>query len=220
MPGQYQGLGYVLYYFKSHFKKLGDQVVRTWSNNGGKHLSLNIDVRHWPAIPRVIVDIGKKVEAMHGPLFRQNFFMGIANISKMESEVPSDKSLCENHNKYHGNRMGAHIDSAREGEIIITLQLTESIIFYLKNGSDVVKESILGPGSGYIMSCPDNHYYNVETRTNSCDMKFCPRHKLYHAIECAHSSSCPFHHDASSATVRLGPRKGPRFAVIMRYFKI
>ena len=106
-------------------------------------------------------------------------FMGIANISKMESEVPSDKSLYENHNKYHGNRVGARIDSAREGEIIITLQLTESIIFYLKIGSDVVKESILGPDSGYIMSCPNNHYYNVETRTNWCAVKLLYQFRYY-----------------------------------------
>ena len=118
------------------------------------------------------------MEAMHEPLFSQNVFMGIANVSKMESGVPSDKSLCKNHNKYHGNRVGAHINRARDGGIIITLQLTESIIFYLKNGSDVVKDSIHGPSSGYIMSCRNNHYCNVETRTNSCDMKLCLRHKL------------------------------------------
>ena len=77
--------------------------------------------------------------------------MGIANISKMESEVRSKKSLCKTHNEYHGNRVAAHTDSPREAEVIITLQLTESIIFYLKHGSDVVKESILGPGSGYVI---------------------------------------------------------------------
>ena len=27
---------------------------------------------------------------MHGPSFRKKYFMGIANISKMESEVPSE----------------------------------------------------------------------------------------------------------------------------------
>ena len=137
----------------------------------------------------------------------------------MESEVPSEKALCEDHNKYSGNRVGAHIDHSREGEVIVTVQLTERIIFHLKRGNDVVKESILGPGSGYVIRCPKNHSSNVESKTHLCDMEFCPRHQLYHAIECAHSTKCPSHHDANSATKRLGARKGPRFAVIMRYFK-
>ena len=100
---------------------LGEKVDKAWSNNSGKHLSINIAVRHWPAISPVMVDRGKKVKALHGPSFSKQYFMGIANISKMESEVPSDKALCENHNKYHGKRVGAHIDSPREGRIIITL---------------------------------------------------------------------------------------------------
>ena len=145
--------------------------------------------------------------------------MGIANISKMESEVPRKKALCKTHNKYHGNRVGAHIDSPREGEVIVTVELTELIIFHLKHGSDVVKESILGPGSGYVIRCTTNLSSNVESKTHLCDIKFCPRHQLYHAIECAHSTKCPFHHDANSASERLGARKRPRFAVIMRYFK-
>ena len=132
---------------------------------------------------------------------------------------PAKKSLCESHNKYHGNRVAAHIDSPREGEVIVTLQLIELIIFYLKQGSDVVKELILGPESGYVIRCTKNLSSNVESKTHLCDMKFCPRHQLYHAIECAYSTKCPSHHDANSATKRLGARKGPRFAVIMRYFK-
>ena len=203
-----------MYYYRTHIKPYGQIVCRTW--NTGRHLAINIDVKHWPAIPPVLMDIGREVEALYGPSFSKDYFMGIANISKMESEVPREKSLCESHNQYHGNRVAAHTDSPREGEVIITLQLTESIIFHLKHGSVIVKESILGPGSGYILRCPKNCSFNVESKTHSCDMKLCPRHGLYHAIECAHSTKCPFHHDANSATTRLGARKGPRFAVIMR----
>ena len=79
--------------------------------------------------------------------------MGIANVSKMESEVPREKALCKNDYQYHKNRVAAHIDSPREGKVIVTLQLTEFIIFYLKHGGDVVKESILGPGSDYVIRC-------------------------------------------------------------------
>ena len=132
------------------------------------------------------MDIGREVEKFYGPSFSKDYFMGIANISKMESEVPSEKTLRKNHTQYLGNRVATHIDSPREDEVIITLQLTELIIFHPKHGSDVVKESILGSGSGYIIRCPKNHSFNVESKTRSCDMKLCPRHGLYHAIECAH----------------------------------
>ena len=64
-----------------------------------------------------------------------------------------------------------------------------------------------------------HHSYSVESQTHSCDVKLCRRHGFYHAIESAHSTKCPFHHDASLATTKLGAGKGPRFAVIMRYFE-
>ena len=67
---------------------LGEKVDKAWSNNSGKHLSINIAVRHWPAISPVMVERGKKVKALHGPSFSKQYFMGIANISKMESKSP------------------------------------------------------------------------------------------------------------------------------------
>ena len=152
------------------------------------------------------------------PLAR-NISWGLLTYRKWSLTSPAKNHAMKNHNEYHGNRVPAHTDSPREGEVIITLQLTEYILFHLKHDSDVAKESIFGPGSGYILRCPKNCAFNVESKTHSCDMKLCPRHGLYHAIECAHSTKCPFHHDANSATTRLGARKGPRFAVIMRYFK-
>ena len=144
---------------------------------------------------------------------------GLRTFQKWSLRSHAKKSLCKSHNQYHGNRIAAHTDSPREAEVVITLQLTKSIIFHLKHGSVIVNESIFGPGSSYILRCPKNGSFNVESKTDSCHMKLCPRHGLYHAIECAHSTKCPFDHDANSATTRLGARKGPRFAVIMRYFK-
>ena len=135
--------------------------------------------------------------------------MGIASISKKESEVPSEKALRKNHNEYNGNRVAAHTDSPREGEVIITLQSTEAIIFYLKNYCDVVKESIVGPGSGYVIRCPKHHSHNVASKTGPCDMKLCPRHGLYHVIECDQLTKCRFHHDANSATTKPGAQKSP-----------
>ena len=117
-----------MYYYCTHIGPRGQIVCRTW--NTGRHLAINIDVKHWPEIPPVLMDIGRELEALYGPSFSKDYFMGIANISKMESEVPrKKKSLCESHNQYHGNRVAAHTDSPREGEVIITLQLIESIIF-------------------------------------------------------------------------------------------
>ena len=130
MGREVSDMGYLVYYFRSHFKHLDEKVIKTW--NDGRHLAINIEVRHWPAILSVVMDIGKRVEALYGSSFSNKCFMGIANISKMESQVPSKKSLAENHSEYHGNRVPAHTDSPREGEVMITLQLTEFIIFYLK----------------------------------------------------------------------------------------
>ena len=128
---QYGDNGYMVYYFCSHFQHLTEKCIKAW--NSGRYLVINIGVKHWPAIPPVIMDIGRKVEALYGPSFSKEYFMGIANISKMESEVPRETSLYESHNQYHENRVAAHTDSPREGEVIITLQLTESIIFHLNN---------------------------------------------------------------------------------------
>ena len=149
----------------------------------------------------------------------RNISWGLPIYLKWSLRSPTKKSLCENHNEYHGNRVPAHTDSPREGDVIITLQLTEFIIFYLKNGTDVVKESIFGPGSGYIIRCQKKHNYNVASGTHLCDMKLCPRHKLCHTNECAHLTSCSFCHDENSATMIFGTRKGPRYAVVMRYFQ-
>jgi len=85
--------------------------------------------------------------------------------------------------------------------------------------SNVLQETELSPGSSYCMWCPEGHHFDLESRSVSCQMQCCLGHGLKREIECAHPAACNSHHHPESETAKLPRRRGPRFAVVLRYFE-
>lgn len=205
--------GYETYYFRTYDTGVSDLVIKYWTHNHKKHQVISIPIRKWPEIPNVFREMSNNIQALYGESYSDRYFLG---------QVSVTKQICrkaKRHNEFTGNRVKPHLDNSREGEVIITIQLTQHILFKLLHGKTLVVEKHLKPGEGYCMRCPEEHSYDPLKGGASCALNFCPRHRLKHSIECAHPPECTYKHDSDSATARLPIRTGPRFAVIFRYFK-
>ena len=214
--------GFKVYYYRTHEAGLADQVIHIWSPDpGGKHGSIATNIGKWPKIPCVFQDVGKQVGALYGRSFCEKYFLGQVQLSKMECNDPKELPMSHrtDHNKYSGNKLAAHFDAPREGDVIVSILLAEPTIFRLYNGSKIVLETELSPGSAYCMRCSEEHCFDPERRNVACQLQMCPRHGLKHEIECAHSPSCNAHHAPDSVTRMLPKRHGARFAAVLRYFK-
>ena len=214
--------GFKIYYYRTHEADLAEQLIRVWAPDpNGKHGCVATDIRNWPEIPPVFRDIGKQVEALYGETFGKKYYLGQVQLSKMEctdpKKLPTSHGI--DHNEYSGNKLAAHHDAAKEGDVIVTVLLAEQIVFRFYKGSKIVEETVLKPGMGYCIRCTEGHCFDPEKRRVACQLLFCPRHGLKHGIECAHPHSCNAHHAPGSVTKRLPRRNGSRFGAVLRYFK-
>lgn len=141
--------GFQVFYYRTHEEGLADQVINIWAPDPkDQHGCITTDIRKWPAIPAVFLDLSKKrVEALYGESFQTSYFLGQIQVSKMECKNPETLPPIHriDHNKYSGNILDSHHDPAREGDVIVTVLLAEPIIFRLYSGNRVVKESELKP---------------------------------------------------------------------------
>ena len=115
--------GFKVYYYHTHIDGFDAQVINNWvPDPKDLHGCIATDIRKWPEIPLVFIDLGKKVEALYGygVPFRRDYFLDQVQTSKMDCNNPQTLPVNNrtNHNRYYGNILASNHDPPQEGEVV------------------------------------------------------------------------------------------------------